>query len=73
MAWGAHEYVAGKNYLQFKVHGPKHSGHVKIELSPEDLYNISAYTVRGTKITERVRYDGVFVEDIVDILDDIVG
>lgn len=73
LAWGAKEFVAGENYLQMKVKGLVHKGYVKIELDrAHDLYNITAWTIRGVKITQKADVKGVFVEDLVNTLDRII-
>jgi hypothetical protein len=72
-AWGAHEFVAGPNYLQFKVNGSKHRGLLKVELTPKDLYDVKAYAVRGPEVKVRQEYKDVFVENLVEVLDDLIG
>ncbi len=83
MAWGAKEFVGTKNPclpekqigegLQFRVNGSKHKGYIIVLLAPNDLYNIFAYKIVKLNVKVVKRVNGVFVEDLVRALDEIIG
>jgi len=73
-AWGVRSFVGGETYLQFKSTGMvKNKGVVKIELNGMDLYDITFGKIRVGKYTEKARMDNVFAEDMVKVIDGMVG
>ena len=78
-AWGVgmhptNKIVGGENFLQFKTSGMvRWKGFVKVTLNGMDLYDIEFARVRGSKrIVDKV-YSDVFVEDMVSVIDGVVG
>ena len=74
-AWGAKNLVAGENMLKFKTGGMvKWKGWVMIEYDyGKDLYNLKFYKIRGTKVNYTKEIDGVYAEDLVRLIDEVVG
>ena len=73
-AWGAKDLVALENGLQFKSSGMvKNKGIVQIKLNGSDLYDVSFGKVRKFEYKEIKKINDVFVGDLVDIIDEMVG
>ena len=74
-AWGAKDLVALENGLQFKSSGMvKNKGIVQIKLNyGKDLYDVSFGKVRKFEYKEIKKINDVFVGDLVDIIDEMVG
>jgi hypothetical protein len=73
MAYGARNYVSLKDGIQFDVKGSKHKGRIIIRLNSQDLYDIEAGTIRmfNYKVVKQV--SDVSVENLVSVLDSIIG
>jgi len=74
-AWGAKNFVDMGNGLKFNTSGMvKWKGHVHIKYDEgQDLYNIDFYKIRKAAVTFTRRLEGVFAEDLVTLIDDVVG
>jgi len=72
-SWGAKNYVSSKNSLTFDVRGSKFRGKVIIKLNKRDTYDIEFGTVRKMEYTVKQTVKGVFVEQLVNTVDQIVG
>ena len=74
-AWGAKDFVATKNGLQFKTSGMVYwKGYVHITLDEgRDLYNIEFYKMRGVKRTMTASVEGVFADQLIELIDSQVG
>lgn len=72
-AWGAKNYVGGKTMLQFDCNGPKHKGKVQIHLTPADEYRIETWKIRGVNAKKLEVVDGIHAEDLVIVLDELIG
>lgn len=74
-SWGANQLLALEDGLQFKVRGSKikAGGHVQIRLNAMDTYDVKLLRVRGTSVKEVSRVDGVYVDQLVEVLDDMIG
>ena len=74
-AWGAKDLVNTGKGLKFKTSGMvKWKGWVEIILDEgQDLYNINFYKIRGTNVNYTQQLEGVFVEDMVRLIDEVVG
>jgi len=74
-AWGAKDFVATKNGLLFKSSGMvKWKGYVHITLDEgQDLYDIEFYKMRGVKRTVAAKVEGVFADQLVELIDSQVG
>lgn len=68
-SWGAHAWIGGENYLEFKVQGFKLKGIVRIALNGLDLYDITFKNIKCETIKE---FNDVYAEDMVDIIDNEV-
>ena len=73
-AWGAKELVVLKDGIQFKSSGMvKNKGIIQIKLNGSDLYNVTFGKVRKFKYKEIKKVTDVFVEDLIDTIDEMVG
>ena len=73
-AWGAKELVALENGLQFKSSGMvKNKGIIQVKLNGSDLYNVTFGKVRKFKYKEIKKVTDVFVGDLIDTIDEMVG
>lgn len=75
VAWGAKDFVAFPNGLQFKTSGSvrKHKGFVKITLNASDLYDIEAFTIRVGEVKVKRQLSDIYVDELVSWLDNIIG
>jgi hypothetical protein len=73
--WGAKEFVNMGNGLKFKSSGMvKWKGYVYVKYDEgQDLYNIDFFKVRNAQIKYAEQLEGVFVEDMVRLIDGVVG
>ena len=74
-AWGAKDFVATKNGLMFKSSGMvRWKGFVHITLDEgQDLYNIEFFKMRGVKRTVAAKVEGIFADQLVELIDSQVG
>ena len=73
-AWGAKELVVLKDGIQFKSSGMvKNKGIIQVKLNGSDLYNVTFGKVRKFKYKEIKKVTDVFVEDLIDTIDEMVG
>ena len=73
-AWGAKELVVLKDGIQFKSSGMvKNKGIIQVKLNGSDLYDITFGKVRKFKYKEIKKVTDVFVEDLIDVIDEMVG
>lgn len=75
MAWGTKEMMNTGDGLKFKTSGlVRWKGYVHIRYdSGQDLYNIDFFKIRNRSLKYTKRVDGVFAEDMVRIIDEVVG
>lgn len=74
-AWGAKDFIAMKDGLKFKTSGMvKWKGWVIVQYDEgKDLYNLIFGRVRKHVWKEDKHIDGVYVEDLVRLIDEQVG
>ncbi len=73
-AWGAKELVVLKDGIQFKSSGMvKNKGIIQIKLNGSDLYNVTFGKVRKFKYKELKKVTDVFAEDLIGVIDEMVG
>jgi len=73
-AWGAKELVVLKDGIQFKSSGMvKNKGIIQIKLNGSDLYNVTFGKVRKFKYKEIKKVTDVFAEDLIGVIDEMVG
>lgn len=74
-SWGAREFVAMNDGLKFKTSGMvKWKGYVYVQYDEGmDLYNVIFAKVRKLEWKEVERVDGVFFDQLVEIIDKRVG
>lgn len=74
-AWGAKDLVAMNDGLKFKTSGMvKWKGYVYVKYDYEqDLYNVIFGRIRKYEWVEDEKVEGVYVEDLVRIIDSRVG
>jgi hypothetical protein len=74
-AWGAKEMINMGDGLKFKSSGMvKWKGYVHIKYDAgQDLYNIDFFKIRGMEIKYTEQLEGVFAEDLVRTIDEVVG
>jgi hypothetical protein len=75
MAWGAKDLVAMNDGLKFKTSGlVKWKGYVYVKYDEgQDLYNVIFARIRKLDWKVEKEVNGVFVEDLVSIIDGQVG
>jgi len=75
MAWGAKELVNMGNGLKFKTSGiTPWKGHVYIKYNEgTDLYDIDFFRIRKFEVKVDKAIEGVYAEDLVQIIDGFVG
>lgn len=75
MAWGAKDFVNMSDGLKFKSSGlVRWKGYVYIQYDKGyDLYNIKFFRIRKHEIIVDKEVQGVYVEDLVRIIDSQVG
>lgn len=74
-AWGAKEFINMGDGLKFKTSGMvKWKGYVYIRYNKgTDLYDIDFFRIRNVEIkTDKIIRD-VFAEDLVNVIDSVVG
>ncbi len=73
-AWGAKALSDCGDGLSFKVNCPKFKhGTIKISLNGSDLYDVRFLKVRSCKFIVDETIKDVFVEDLVNVIDERVG
>lgn len=74
-AWGAKELVAMRDGLKFKTSGMvKWKGYVYVRYNDAtDLYDIEFFRVRNFEVKQDNQFRGVFAEDLVRMIDEVVG
>jgi hypothetical protein len=74
-AWGAKELVNMGDGLKFKTSGMvKWKGQVYIKYNEgSDLYDIEFFRIRGANVKYDKQVSDVFAEDLVNIIDSVVG
>jgi hypothetical protein len=74
-AWGTTELVAMPDGLKFKTTGAvKWKGYVYIKYDAgQDLYNLDFFKIRKMEVVYTEQLEGVFVEDLVRLIDEVVG
>ena len=86
--WGANQYIGSgpgdicfdgqeiirtQGYLKFQVKGSKFRGWILIALNAKDTYDIYAYTIRKIECKLRHHIEGIYCDQLVEILDDLIG
>jgi hypothetical protein len=74
-AWGTKDLVAMNDGLKFKTSGSvKWKGYVYIKYDKgQDLYDIDFFKIRKMEIVYSEQLEGVFAEDMVRLIDEVVG
>ena len=72
-SWGAKNYISSHNILTFDVRGSKFRGKVIIKLNKRDTYDIEFGTIRKMEYTVKHTDKTVYVEQLVNNLDNIIG
>jgi hypothetical protein len=74
-AWGAKDLIDMGNGFKFKSSGlAKWKGYVYIKYDEgQDLYNIDFFKIRKMEIVYSKQLEGVFVADMVRLIDEVVG
>jgi hypothetical protein len=74
-AWGAKELVNMGDGLKFKTSGMvKWKGYVYIKYNEgTDLYDIEFFRIRGVNIKTDKGMTDIFAEDLVNVIDEVVG
>lgn len=67
MSWGAHNWVGGDNFLQFKVQGFLFKGIVRIVLTSMDDYTIEFYKPRTTEPFKTI--EGMYCDQLTEVID----
>ncbi len=72
-SWGSKNYVSSPNSLTFDVRGSKFRGRVIIKLNKRDTYDIEFGTIRKMEYTIKQKTKGVFADQLVNAIDNVVG
>jgi hypothetical protein len=74
-AWGAKDLINMGDGLKFKSSGTvKWKGYVYIKYDEgQDLYNIDFFKIRKYELVYTDQLEGVFAEDMVRLIDGVVG
>jgi hypothetical protein len=74
-AWGAKELVNMGDGLKFKTSGMvKWKGYVYIKYNAgTDLYDIQFFRIRGVNVKTDKGMTDIFAEDLVNVIDEVVG
>ena len=74
-AWGAKDLLNMGDGLKFKTSGMvRWKGYVYIKYDAgQDLYNIDFFRVRNADIKYDRRLEGVYAEDMVSLINEVVG
>ena len=72
-SWGSKNYISSPNSLTFDVRGSKFRGKVIIKLNKRDTYDVEFGTIRKMEYTVKQTTKGVFVEQLVNAIDNVVG
>ena len=73
-AWGAKELVVLKDGIQFKSSGMvKNKGIIQVKLNGSDLYDVTFGKVRKFKYKQLKKVTDVFAEDLIGVIDEMVG
>jgi hypothetical protein len=74
-AWGAKELVNMGDGLKFKTSGMvKWKGYVYIKYNAgTDLYDIEFFRIRGFNVKTDKGMTDIFAEDLVNVIDEVVG
>jgi hypothetical protein len=82
-SWGSHAYKVFSEKqltnlkphlggLLFRVKGKKHQGNVIISLQANDLYHVYLGQLRKGEMKVKTELADIFVEDLMDVLDELV-
>ncbi|MCP3764573.1 hypothetical protein NLX67_19720 [Domibacillus sp. A3M-37] len=73
-AWGANEFNAVKNGVQFKIKTPLYQRgvRVKITLNGKDLYDIEVFRIHGPNLKVIETAEDVFFEDLTERIDSLI-
>lgn len=74
-AWGTKDMVNMGDGLKFKTSGmTRWKGHVYVKYDAgRDLYNVDFFRIRKAEVKYDKRVEGVFAEDLVTVIDEVVG
>jgi hypothetical protein len=73
-AWGAKDLVGMEDGLMFKSSGMvRNKGNVMIKLNGNDLYDVTFGKIRKYEYKELACVEDVFVENLVETVDKMVG
>jgi len=74
-AWGAKDLVNMGDGLKFKSSGmAKWKGYVYVKYNEgKDLYDIDFFKIRGIDVKYVKKLEGIYVEDLVSVIDEVVG
>jgi len=73
-AWGAKDMVALEDGLRFKTTGMvKNKGYVTVKLNGSDLYDVEFGKIRKYEYKELERAEDIYVENLVEVIDGMVG
>ena len=73
-AWGAKNLIDIEDGLMFNSSGMvKNKGYITIKLNGNDLYDVTFGKIRKYEYKELARVENVFVENLVETVDKMVG
>jgi hypothetical protein len=72
MMTGAYNFVAGSNYLAFKIKN-RRANYIKITLNGKDLYDIEIGRIFGSKYNVVKSYNDVYFDQLIPLLEEGTG
>ena len=70
---GAHEFVAGRDSLQFAIKGSRRARKIRIVLDDDDTYTVDFWTGRGADMHRLAKHSGVYVDQLHELIERETG
>lgn len=71
---GAKNFLGREDGLSFKIgSNAKRISHVRVTLTPADLYNVEFLSIRGTSIKTAAVVEGAYFDNLADVIAENTG
>lgn len=71
---GAHSFLGSADALSFRIgRNAARVTHVRVTLTPADLYAVTLYAVRGLNVREVAAFEGVYADALARTIGDACG
>ena len=70
---GAQNIGGTENSLSFKIRGTNKVSHIKITLNSMDTYDVEFFKIRGSKISTVNKVDGIYADQLLEIIEQNTG